>query len=130
MADLEKLGLARLKEALEAHEWDDAEIGNDLPDDFELGKDEADLLSAAASVGEDPGAREPILPKLGDSSMVSSKGYELDVNTDEGGEDDDVQELESMMLKLQAAKDLGADLPEVERRKLAAKAVGDVMRRM
>lgn len=34
------------------------------------------------------------------------------------------------MLKLQAIKDMGADMPEAERRKLAAKAVGDVMRKI
>ena len=34
------------------------------------------------------------------------------------------------MLKLQAIKDMGADLPEAERRKMAAKAVGDLMKEM
>lgn len=42
--------------------------------------------------------------------------------------DDDVEALQAMMLKLQAARELGADLPMAERRKLAAKAVREVMR--
>lgn len=44
------------------------------------------------------------------------------------GRDEGVEELENMMLKMQAIKDMGADMPEHERRKFAAKAVRDVMK--
>lgn len=58
-------------------------------------------------------------------------GLKMAVNgaeeSDEGG-DEGVEELENMMLKMQAIKDMGADMPESERRKLAAKAVRDVMK--
>lgn len=45
---------------------------------------------------------------------------------DEGAEEG-VEELENMMLKIQAIKDMGTDMPESERRTLAAKAVKDFM---
>lgn len=45
----------------------------------------------------------------------------------EGGADG-VEDLENMMLKIQAIKDMGADMPEAERRKFAARAVKDVMK--
>lgn len=44
------------------------------------------------------------------------------------GADNSVEELENMMLKMQAIKDMGADMPEPERRNFAAKAVRDVMK--
>lgn len=55
----------------------------------------------------------------------------MTVNGAEGsdeGADEGVEELENMMLKMQAIKDMGADMPESERKKFAAKAVRDVMR--
>ena len=58
-------------------------------------------------------------------------GLKMAVNGAEGsdkGGDEGVEELENMMLKMQAIKDMGADMPEHERRKFAAKAVRDVMK--
>lgn len=46
--------------------------------------------------------------------------------SEEGGEEG-VEELENMMLKMQAIKDMGADMPESERSKFAAKSVRDIM---
>ena len=58
-------------------------------------------------------------------------GLKMAVNgaggSDKGGEES-LEELENMMLKMQAIKDMGADMPEHERRKFAAKAVRDVMK--
>ena len=72
--------------------------------------------------------REPMLPGKGDTPKAGNAS--TNANAVDDGEDDQVQELESMMLKLQAIKDMGVDLPEAQRRKLAAKAVRDVMGRM
>ncbi len=44
------------------------------------------------------------------------------------GADEGVEELENMMLRMQAIKDMGADMPESERGKFAAKAVSDLMK--
>ena len=58
-------------------------------------------------------------------------GLKMVVNGAEGsdeGADEGVEELENMMLKLRAIKDMGADMPEAERRKFATKAVKDVLK--
>ena len=127
---LEKVGLARLFEALEAHEWENSEDGVPIPDYLEL--EEADGLSqsAASILGDGYGAREPIL--LGPSSKLkeASNRHGTDADIADEGTDDEIQQLEGMMLKLQAIKDIGADMPEAERRKMAAKAVGDLMKKM
>ena len=47
---------------------------------------------------------------------------------DETGGVEGVEELESMMSRMQAINDMGADMPEAERRKFAAKAVREVMK--
>lgn len=44
--------------------------------------------------------------------------------------DDDVEALQAMVLKLQATRDLGADLPMAERRRIARAAVQKVMKEM
>ena len=58
-------------------------------------------------------------------------GLKLAVNSVDGcdeGADEGVEELENTMRKLQAVKDMGADMPESERRTFAAKAVKDIMK--
>ena len=72
--------------------------------------------------------REPILP--GKDGKPKADSAAIDANAEDDGEDDQVQELESMMLRLQAIKDMGVDLPEAQRRKFAAKAIRDVMEKM
>lgn len=44
--------------------------------------------------------------------------------------DEDVQKLERMMLKLQAVRDATAGLPEEQRKRMAKRAVGEVMKEM
>ena len=44
------------------------------------------------------------------------------------GEEEDVEDLQRFLSHFQAARDLGADLPEAERKRLAARAVREVMR--
>lgn len=73
----------------------------------------------------DSGLREPMLPGKGGKPKAAT-----DTNAVDDGEGDQVQELESMMLKLQAIMDMGVDLPEAQRRKIAAKAIRDVMEKM
>ena len=58
-------------------------------------------------------------------------GLKMTVNGAEGcdeGADEGVEELEHMMLKIQAIKDMGADMPGAERRKFAAKAMRDILK--
>lgn len=47
---------------------------------------------------------------------------------EEGQYDDEIRKVEQMMQKLQAVRDMSAGLPEEQRKRMAAKAVGEVMR--
>lgn len=107
---IEKVGIERLKEALEANEWDGVEL-DALSDD--LGLDDGFGAEAAQVEREMMGLKMAV---QGDES-------------DEGG-DESVDELETMMLKMQAIKDMGADMPDAERRKFAAKAVAGVTKNL
>ncbi len=49
---------------------------------------------------------------------------------DEKLDDAEVQKLERMMIKLQAVRDMSAGLPEDQRRRMAARAVGEVMKEL
>lgn len=105
----EKIGIERLKEALETCEWEGVD-GDTTSDDAGL----EDGFGAEAAEVE----REMM-------------GLKMVVNGAEGsdeGADEGVEELENMMLKLRAIKDMGADMPASERRKFATKAVKEVMK--
>lgn len=111
-------------EALEAHEWEDGAVEEDSPRDLDMVVDDDGLPVPAAGFGdEELGSREPIL---------HSDGGKLGAEEDGIGEEENLQveELESMMLKMQAIKDMGADMPEMERKRFAAKAVRDVMKKL
>lgn len=111
-------------EALEAYEWEDGAAEEDSPPDLDLAVDDDSLPVPAAGFGdEELGAREPILHGDDRKSRAEEDGI---------GEDEDVQveELESMMLKMQAVRDMGADMPETERKRFAAEAVRDVMKKL
>ena len=106
---IEKIGIERLKEALEACEWEGADIDTVSED---LGLDDGFGAEAAEVERELMGLKR---------TVNGGEGFDE-------GEDEGVEELESMMLKMQTIKDMGADMPEAERRKFAAKAVRDVMK--
>lgn len=107
--EIERLGIDRLKEALEACEWEGADVDT-ISDDLGL----EDGFGAEAAEVE----REMMGLKMAVNGAEES---------DEGG-DEGVEELENMMLKMQAIKDMGVDMPESERRNFAAKAVRDMMK--
>lgn len=127
-------GLPRLLEALQVAEWqgeDEIEGVLEGVDGLEFEEEELDgdggdsdvelqrELQGFVGSGMEAELRQPI--------MLQSRSERKD---DDGleGDEDHVDELQTMLLKLQAARDLGADLPQFERRKLAAQAVKEVMR--
>lgn len=129
----EKVGMARLKEALEAHEWE-GRGGDDFEDldDLGFGGDDDD-----ASLGFGEEAMEAQMEIWGMQSDVrkeEGQRVEDEENDTEPGSsqvgDQDVQELETMMLKMQAVRDMGGDMAEGERKKFAAKAVREVLKKM
>ena len=109
----EKVGLDRLQEALEANEWEGGEVDMDklgLEEDgfgFETGQMEREMMDLKIAVEEDIDGKE------------------------EHGEEDEkegVEGMEGMMLRMQMIKDMGADMPEAERKRFAAKAVRDMIK--
>ncbi|OBT48781.1 hypothetical protein VE00_00703 [Pseudogymnoascus sp. WSF 3629] len=107
----EVVGMERVREALEANEWSGGDGGvKELEEELGLGF-EGDV-EGGFEIGEDDveGMRRPIFGK------------------DEGEEEESVEGMEALMLKMQAMRDLGADMPEAERKKFAAKAVRDLMK--
>ena len=81
-----------------------------------------------------PAVKEPILQ--GESSRTKEvskgKGQDQKLRSSSGSatDDDQVLELEAMMLRLKAVKDMGTDMPESERRRIAARAVNDVLKKL
>ncbi|KFY33841.1 hypothetical protein V494_07274 [Pseudogymnoascus sp. VKM F-4513 (FW-928)] len=108
----EMVGVERVREALEANEWT-ASVGDDEVDELEeeLGLGGVDV-EGGFEIGEDDveGMRRPIFGK------------------DDGEEEESVEGMEALMLKMQAMRDLGADMSEADRKKFAAKAVRDLMK--
>lgn len=129
----EKVGMARLKEALEANEWEVGD-GDDFDGLDDLGFDD---VGDDASLGFGEEAEEAQMEMWGlRGALRQREQEEREVTIDDAGEtkrdgedDDGVQELEAMMLRMQAVRDMGADMPEGERRKFAAKAVREVMKK-
>ncbi|KAI4189459.1 MAG: hypothetical protein LQ346_005103 [Caloplaca aetnensis] len=122
----EKVGLERLQETLEANEWDegggDAVISTDDIKDFEADLGLLDDAKGATPTGMDLGHDFD-----GMHEAILGRGEE---GADDGCSEGDihVEELESMMLKMQAIKEKGASMPEEERKRFAAKAVTEVMK--
>lgn len=62
----------------------------------------------------------------GGRKETETKGDDTEVELD----DDEVRKLDRMMRKLQAVRDLSAGMPEEQRKRLAARAVGEVMKEL
>jgi hypothetical protein len=144
----ERIGMARVLEALEANDWsgggmkrgdeeeeDDGEGAakssegksrqhQDGDDDYEF---DPESLDFGFDREDFAGLREAILASggggIGEGSNAGAEEQE------EVGEED-VEKLERMMLKLQAVRDASAGLPEEQRRRMAARAVGEVMKEL
>ncbi|KAM3507574.1 hypothetical protein MY11210_007082 [Beauveria gryllotalpidicola] len=126
----EKSGIPRVKEALEANEWDlvsaheppfDDEVANKHtsddaldPENMNFGLGQADLETLK-------------------NAILANQGQEQDLQEDRKEEDvgdEDVAKVQAMMRKLQAAREAGETMSETQRRKMAAKAVEEVMREL
>jgi negative regulator of genetic competence, sporulation and motility len=135
------MGIERLREALEANEWESNELGEQINlEDLEYddeGEDEGGIgfgIEAAEMEMEMFGMKQAI--------HGSSNAEE---NDDEEGQDEGVEQLQAMMLRMQAvrgkfcsnmfrcqltAQDMGADMPEAERKRFAARAVNEIMKKL
>ncbi|KAF2723608.1 hypothetical protein K431DRAFT_301515 [Polychaeton citri CBS 116435] len=122
----ERVGSERLREALEAHEWDGgSSVEANVFDAFDLGDDEDALgdfsHEEAAMTAELFGLKASLLgednwePEAEDVASPSNRAKQVD-------------NLDKMMGKLLAIKEQSSDLPEAQRKRMAAQAVRELMR--
>ncbi|KAI9718395.1 MAG: hypothetical protein M1812_004116 [Candelaria pacifica] len=119
----EPRGIARVKEALEANDWA-ANDEEEFSEEALLGGGEFDEgfgAEAAELEREMFGMKTAI--QRGSGEDGGSAGDE-----DGGDEEFEVEQLEAMMLKMNAVRDMSAGMPEGERKRFAAKAVNDIMK--
>ncbi|EEH45848.1 uncharacterized protein PADG_01998 [Paracoccidioides brasiliensis Pb18] len=121
-------GMARIREVLHTNEWTSSNHG-DLSANFLLESDEESGFDKEVSELE----REMFGLRL---AIEKGCDYNGD-NEGEGGirNDSDVDELhvenmDGLMLRMQAIKDMAAELPEAERKAFAVKAINDIMKDM
>lgn len=69
-----------------------------------------------------------IADMLRSAQAQSNAGHEGDVEDEV--DDDDVVKVDKMMKKLQAVRDAGEGLPDAQRRRMAARAVEEVMKEL
>ncbi|BFZ59495.1 hypothetical protein YB2330_000506 [Saitoella coloradoensis] len=128
----EQTGLARLREALEANDWNDehtiedgldaegpiAEIG----DDFGTSEFDEEFFDMSREMA---GLREALA-----QSSIPREDKDNEEEDNDGVDEDEVEGLEKMMGAMLAAREQGKDLPLAERRKLAAQTVGQLMKKI
>jgi hypothetical protein len=124
------MGVARVLEALEANDWAGGDMDEDEEGEGEWEGEDAEFDPESLGFGFDRedfvGLRKAIWGG-GGSGDEGIKGQEEE---DEEVGEEDVQKLEKMMLKLQAVRDASAGLPEEQRKRMAARAVGEVMKEL
>ncbi|CAJ2507105.1 Uu.00g082910.m01.CDS01 [Anthostomella pinea] len=156
----EKTGIPRALEAFQSNDWSNAsmdDLGSDFGD-FEAeieaereshstkeaggSKEDVDLNPENLDFGFDredfEGLKRAIWSSGQDdneSSMdgkpsTSTSGKEVVGEAEESIDDDEIQKIERMMVKLQAVRDTSAGLPEDQRKRVAAKAVAEVMKEL
>lgn len=150
------MGIPRVLEAIESNEWDSFATDEDDeiaalagvtdhdkeaeldPENMDFGIDKEDFEGLKRAIweaqlerpGDDDGEGETA-DKSG--SKLASSGDGAAAVKDEDGEelgDEDIQKVEEMMRKLQAVRDMSAGLPEDQKKRIAARAVGEVMKEL
>jgi hypothetical protein len=105
------------------------------PESLEFGVDRSDFEGLRMAIwetshretGDSENADTAKAPEASDVAGGSAADAK-----DEAGElgDEDIAKVEKMMRKLQAAKEMGEGMSEAQRKRLAAKAVEEVMREL
>ncbi|KAI0599216.1 alpha and gamma adaptin binding protein p34-domain-containing protein [Biscogniauxia sp. FL1348] len=102
------------------------------PEDFDFGFDREDFEGLKRAIWNAGHEEDEDFPHDGQPS-TSANGKDKDNGTSsEAGDidDEEIQKIERMMLKLQAVRDTNAGLPEEQRKRAAAKAVAEVMKEL
>ncbi|KAK0719641.1 hypothetical protein B0H67DRAFT_158883 [Lasiosphaeris hirsuta] len=145
----ERMGVARALEALQANDWA-GDGGEDEDEGMGMGED-GEFIPESMGFGFEPedfeGLRKAILSEgtgegLDGEDLMSFQRAERSKSEGKGGaregegeedeelDDEEIQKLERMMLKLQAVRDISAGMPEEQRKRMAKQAVGEVMKEL
>ncbi|KAK3358930.1 hypothetical protein B0T25DRAFT_628484 [Lasiosphaeria hispida] len=137
----ERMGIARALEALQANDWA-GDGGEERGGEGEMGEEDGEFNPENLGFGYDgedfEGLRKAIWSSggLDGEELLDFKGPEAGKSGGKEGEEDEelddeeIQKLERMMLKLQAVRDISAGMPEEQRKRLAKQAVGEVMKEL
>ncbi|KAK4193052.1 alpha and gamma adaptin binding protein p34-domain-containing protein [Podospora australis] len=145
----ERMGIARVLEALQANDWSGGDVGDEEDEESEdegaikktrdLGRafedDEFDFDPESLDFGFDKADFEGLKKAIwgGGDETGGEEGSSSDnkkADEEENMDDSDIQTLERMMLKLQAVRDMSAGLPEQQRKRMAKQAVSEVMKEL
>lgn len=116
----EKTGEGRLLEALEANVWEAGGGEDEEAEDGELDIGGDGLVEELEAESRGEAAEQQQEMQIG---LLHDQA-----EGEERQSDKDVVALESMMTRLHTLREAGADLPQQERRRMARKAVEEVMR--
>ncbi|CEI41964.1 hypothetical protein FVEN_g11760 [Fusarium venenatum] len=141
----EKTGVARVKEALEANDWSqlEAPLSGSEFGDFETssakGDKEEELDPQKMGFGFDKTDFEGLRRAIWEASQDVEEPKDADT-TDKGAseapaaggledlDEEEIAKIEKMMRKLQAVREAGEGMGEEQRKRMAARAVEEVMR--
>ncbi|GKT84549.1 alpha and gamma adaptin binding protein p34 [Colletotrichum tofieldiae] len=152
------MGIPRVLEALESNDWDaddldggpsdldsDADSTSGLPrkrrpladgdgddGDFDLDPESLDFgfNKSDFEADDDENGKKDARRRASGEEKAKETAEENRDGGDEELDGDEVEKIEWMMRKLQAVRDMTAGLPEEQRRKMAKKAVGEVMKEL
>ncbi|CCU81715.1 hypothetical protein BGHDH14_bgh06707 [Blumeria hordei DH14] len=117
---MESTGVKRIKEALESNDWEgrdqlESALQFEDLDENEENEDLGFRVEADQMKNEMLGLKEAIYTV--DENVITNTNH-----------DDEVEKLQAMLLKMQSVR--GADLPLIQRKQLAAKTVGEIMKKL
>ena len=130
-------------EALQANDWAQIGSGEEGEDSSDFGEFvDGKTKEGRGTEGKDDDDDIDLDPENLDfgfdrEDFAGLKKAIWEAGRDEGDEDgpedigdDDILKMEQMMRKLQAVRDMSAGLPEDQRKRMAARAVGEVMKEL
>ncbi|KAL6922758.1 hypothetical protein ACHAPO_008339 [Fusarium lateritium] len=143
----EKTGVARVKEALEANDWSqlEAPLSDSEFGDFETSSakedKEEELDPQKMGFGFDKTDFEGLRRAIWEASQDVEEPKDVDTGTTDKGpseapaaggledlDEEEIAKIEKMMRKLQAVREAGEGMGEEQRKRMAARAVEEVMR--
>ncbi|EED15002.1 conserved hypothetical protein [Talaromyces stipitatus ATCC 10500] len=123
-------GLPRIKEVLSTHEWT-ASASDGFSDDADSDDDIMSFLNSGTRGFRDE--VDQLEREMMGLRFAINESHDNDEEKEEEENEDtelEVENLEALMMRMRAIKDMSSDLPESKRKEFAAKAVKDILREL